>query len=256
MRWASGGHERASAATRGRGGGAGGGHQAASPDGRFSDKTSAFDPENVLQPNVAKFLRHSDRDIVKRLHAMKYAVPVQAGAALVGEDGVSALEAMIGTGRAHWGAITGPVITQGPARQGRLVWRLADNGSQYPDFVLDESTGARVLRLAPPWYVETATAVMGPVETGFAARIAVGILSAPPVPARQGKLLRAAITRQLPALTMIEPPELEPPQRIEKPPVPGLRLLARDLPRLMSEEFVRRLRIYPHALRAANSYSW
>jgi hypothetical protein len=95
-------------------------------DGRFSDKASAFNPENVLQPNVAKFLRPSDRDILKRLHAMKYAAPVQAGAALVGDEGVSALEAMIGTGRAHWSAITGPVITQGPARQGRLVWRLAE----------------------------------------------------------------------------------------------------------------------------------
>lgn len=200
-------------------------------DGRFSDKTSAFHPENVLQPDVAKFLRPSDRDILKRLHAMKSAVPVQAGTVLVGEEGVCALEAMIGTGRAHWGSIAGPVVTQGPARQGRLIWRLADNGSQYPDFALNESTGARALRLAPPWYVETATAVMGPVETGFAAQVAVGILSAPPVPARQAKLLRAAITRRLPALAMIEPPELEPPQRIEGPPVPGLRLLARDLPR-------------------------
>jgi superfamily II DNA or RNA helicase len=150
---------------------------------------------------------------------------------LVGEEGISTLEAMIGTGRAHWGSIAGLVVTQGPARQGRLIWRLADNGSQYPDFALDESTGACVLSLAPPWYVESGTAVMGPVETGFAARIAVGILSAPPVHARQAKLLRAAITRRLPALAMIEPPELEPPRRIEGVPVPGLRLLARDLPR-------------------------
>ena len=63
-------------------------------DGRFSDKTSAFHPENVLQPDVAKFLRPSDRDILKRLHAMKSAVPVQAGTVLVGEEGVCALEAM------------------------------------------------------------------------------------------------------------------------------------------------------------------
>ena len=69
------------------------------------------------------------------------------------------------------------------------------------------------------------------MATAFAAGIAVGILAAPPVPARQGKFRRSAITRQLPALTRIEPPELEPPQRIEEPPVPGLRLLARDLPR-------------------------
>jgi superfamily II DNA or RNA helicase len=198
---------------------------------RFSDKTSAFDPENVLQTNVAKFLRPSDRNILKRLHAMKCATPAQPGIALVGEEGVSTLEAIIATGRARWGSIAGPLVIQGPARQGRLVWRLTDNASQYPDFAIDDAPGARVLRLAPPWYVETATAVMGPVETGFAARIAAGILSAPAVSARQGNLLRVAIARRLPALATIEPPELEPPQRIEGPPAPGLRLMVLDLPR-------------------------
>jgi superfamily II DNA or RNA helicase len=200
-------------------------------DGRFSDKTSAFNPENVLQTDVAKFIRPSDRGILKRLHAMKYAVPVRTGTALVDEDGVTVLDAMIATGRARLGSIAGPVVTQGPARTGLLVWRLAENGAQYPDFAIEEAPGARVLRLAPPWYVETATAVMGPVETGFAARIAAGILSAPAVPTRQGKLLRAAIARRLPALTTIEPPELEPPQRIDGPAVPSLRLMVVDLPR-------------------------
>lgn len=193
-------------------------------DGHFSDKTSVFNPENVLQPNVAKFIRPSDRDILRRLREMRYAAPGQAGIALIGEEGPSAIEAMIATGRAHWGSVGGPVITRGPARRGQLIWRLADNGSQFPDFAIEGAAEIRVLRLAPPWYVEAVTAVMGPVETGFGARIAAGILSAPPVPVRQGKLLRAAIARRLPDLAAIEPPELQPPLQIGGPPVPSLRL--------------------------------
>jgi len=200
-------------------------------DERFSDRTSAFNPENVLQPNVAKFLRPSDRDILRRLHMMKSATGIQGRITLVGEEGVSALEAMIATGRAHWGAIAGPVVTRGPARQGRLVWRLTDDGSQYPDFAIEDAPGVLVLRLAPPWYVETNAAVVGPVDSGFAARIAAGILSAPAVSASQGTLLRTAIARRLPALATIEPPELEPPLRIDGPPIPGLRLMLLDQPR-------------------------
>jgi len=152
---------------------------------------------------------------------MRYAATGQADIALVGEEGASALEAMIATGRAHWGSVAGPVITRGPARRGQLTWRLVDNGAQFPDFAIEEAPEVLVLRLSPPWYVEATTGIMGPVETGFAARIAAGILSAPPVPARQGKLLRAAIARRLPALAAIEPPELEP-QQIGGPPVPSL----------------------------------
>ena len=193
-------------------------------DGHFSSKTTVFNPANVLQPNLAKFIRPSDRDILRRLREMQYAAPGHAGNALIGEEGPSVIEAMIATGRAHWGSVDGPVITRGPARRGRLIWRLADNGSQFPDFAIEGAPEVRVLRLAPPWYVEATTAVMGPVETGFGARIAAGILSAPPVPVRQGKLLRAAIARRLPALAAIEPPVLEPPLQVGGPPVPSLRL--------------------------------
>jgi superfamily II DNA or RNA helicase len=193
-------------------------------DGSFSDKTIVFNPGNGLQPNVGKFIRPSDRDILRRLREMRYAATGQAAIALVGEEGASALEAMIATGRTHWGSVAGLVITRGPARRGQLTWRLADNGAQFPDFAIEEAPEVLVLRLSPPWYVEATTGIMGPVETGFAARIAAEILSAPPVPARQGKLLRAAIARRLPALAAIEPPELEP-QQIGGPPVPSLRLM-------------------------------
>ena len=110
-------------------------------DDRFSDRTAPFSPQASHQQNVAKFLRPSDRDILKRLYSMQYAAHVPTGTALVGEDGVAALEAMIETDRARWGSVAGAVVSKGPVRQGRLAWRLADDGSQYPDFELEEAGG-------------------------------------------------------------------------------------------------------------------
>ena len=186
--------------------------------GVFSDKTARYDPGSVLQGSVAKFIRPSDREILRRLCQMRY------GAALSGEQGPDLIEAMIATGRAHWETVEGPVVTRGPGRRGHLVWRLAEDGAQVPDFAIEGVPEVRVLRLAAPWYVEPLTGVMGPVETDFAPRIAVAILAAPPIPVGQDQLFREAVGRRLPALAGLAPPELKPPLQIGGPPVPSLKL--------------------------------
>lgn len=86
------------------------------------------------------------------------------------------------------------------------------------------------MRGVPPWYVETVTAdaattvVIGPLETGFVPRVAGEILAAPPVPSGQDKLLRAAFAKRLPALAVLEPPELPAPRQVGGAPAPILRL--------------------------------
>jgi superfamily II DNA or RNA helicase len=197
-------------------------------DDTFSDQTSAFDLQSKWQRNGPKFLRPSDLDILGRLRSMSYAVAVHPGVALVGEDGAATLEAMIGTGRARWRSPAGPPVTLGPPRAARLAWRLTDDGSYLPNFELENGGAARVVRLTPPWYVEMETATVGPLETGFAPHVAGSILSAPPIPARQTALVRAAIERRLPGLP-IDPPQSGPVERITGPPVPGLRLMKVDL---------------------------
>jgi superfamily II DNA or RNA helicase len=182
----------------------------------------------VAQGSPAKFLRPSDRDILGKLNRMQYLVAAANGFPLVGEEGAAALEAMVATGRGRWGSIHGSVLTQGPMRQGRMVWRITDDGSHSPAFELDEALGAEVIRLAPPWYVVPATGVVGPVQTGYAPRIGDAILSAPRVSVRQATLLRAEMQRRLRSLPVAEPPVVETLQRMEEPPVPGLRVIVGD----------------------------
>jgi superfamily II DNA or RNA helicase len=196
----------------------------------FSEITRAYPPSSIRNQAPAKFLRPSDREILEQLHRLASPMALPGGVTLSGEQGAAALEAMIATGRARWGAVSGPVVSKGAPRAGRIAWRLADDGTQHPYLLLDGPSALNAVPLAPPWYVDESAAVMGPVETDYAPRLAAAILSAPAVPARQTALLRAALARRLPALGVIEPPDLGPPECVAAPLVPGLRLMVRDLP--------------------------
>lgn len=197
-------------------------------DDTFSVTVKPFNPGNVAQDSPAKFLRPSDRDIFGKLTRMRHRVQADTGSLLAGEEGAAALKAMIATGRARWGSIHGAVVTQGPARRGRMAWRVNDYGWHQPAFELDEALDAEVIRLAPPWYVVPATAIVGPVETDYPPRIADAILSAPRVSVRQATLLRSEMQRRLRGLPIAEPPVAETLEQIKESPVPGLRLTVGD----------------------------
>ena len=199
-------------------------------DDSLSDRARPYNPSSIFQANIAKFVRPSDRAILKSLNQMRYAHGAVRGLPLSGEEGASVLKAILATGRARWAEIGGPVVTQGPPRRGSATWRLAEDGSHRLDFDV-ASDGEGVLAavcLAPPWYIDVRTGVVGPIETDFAPRVAEALLSAPPAQPRQLRLLRSAFTERLPHLASIEPPEIAP-ERITSRPVPVLRLTTFEL---------------------------
>jgi hypothetical protein len=200
-------------------------------DGSFSDRSSSYDLSQGANPSPPKFLRPADRDIIRRLGGVPYYGVSARGRTLVGEAGAEALAAMIATRRARWGSLLGPVLARGPERSGRIGWRLDDGGAHRTVVTVEPADGMQVAALAPPWYVEVATGVAGPVETGLPPRTAEAILAAPPVPAHQNALVRAAIEKRYPALAGVVPPDAPPVERIAGPPVPGLRFVARDVSR-------------------------
>jgi hypothetical protein len=205
-------------------------------DDSFADRAQPYDPSSVYQRSPARFLRESDRKILKSLHQMPYGYGTLGGRPLSGEEGTAALEAIIATGRARWRALGGPVVALGPARKGRILWRLFDDGAHRPDLepadpAVDGGRVQHAFWLAPPWWIDMATGEMGPVETDFPPHIAAGILSAPPVPAEQRQILRTVMARRLPKLAAFGPPDIAPAERIDDAAVPGLRLTAMDLPR-------------------------
>lgn len=201
-------------------------------DGGYSTAASHYALGGGPQRNHALFVRPTDRAILNEIQHLPRVAAVYPGAALSTEAGAAVLRKIIATGRARWATLTGVPLSIGPARPGQLGWRLAEDGTHRPHVELAMPDGARVIRMAPPHYVDLVTGMIGPVEIGQPPRIAEALLSAPPVPPRQADLLRAAIARRAPGLIALEPPGSARIERVVGPPKPRLTLLPADLPRL------------------------
>lgn len=197
-------------------------------DGRFADRTTPFDPSNANPRNPAKFIRPSDNAILRDLAGMPRSY-IDAAITLTGESGAKALSQMLATGRARWQSLSGPALASAPERHGDICWRLADDGSFFPDIALSDAADVLPVLLTPPWYVDIPSGVMGRIETGQTPRMAAAILSAPPAPASQIRLLRSAIGKRLPELAQIAPPDAAPPVQVSEAPVACLRLTTGSL---------------------------
>jgi len=184
-------------------------------DDRFG-RSGPFWRGNVAQMEPAQFLRPADLWIMRRLHE------ANGRCALQPDSDVDVLRRMIATGRARWGSIRGPAVTEGPERPGRVVWRRNEDASQSPDLLLDD--GSEPLILPTPWYVKPATGVIGPVALDMSAREARRLLTEGPVPADQAMDL----ARHLPDVAVLE--ELAQPEHVHGPPRPHLQLVRGILP--------------------------
>jgi hypothetical protein len=124
-------------------------------DGSFSTTVSSYDPANVHgAQGGAKFLRPSDRAILGRLARLRGGSMGAGDRSLTGEQGAAILEAILATGRARWGDLSGPVIVPGESLPGRITWIVADDGRQRPAVVPRTDAGSveplAALPVAPP----------------------------------------------------------------------------------------------------------
>ncbi|MGD0434048.1 MAG: hypothetical protein ABSA58_23440, partial [Acetobacteraceae bacterium] len=81
----------------------------------------------------ARYLRPSDRVILARLRRVANDQLNRA----TDEDPVDTLRRVIATGRAFWGMADGPRATEGKARGGTVVWKLAQDGTQQTCLALE-----------------------------------------------------------------------------------------------------------------------
>jgi superfamily II DNA or RNA helicase len=191
-------------------------------DGTLSDRVKRYSPYQILQPTQQpKFLRPSDRTIIRRLAAL-------GSAPDAGEDFIDTLRRMLATGRARWGAPHGVALREGPPVSGHLMWRTFEDGAQRPDLQLP--TGLQVLRLALPWYVDPGAGLLGPVELDLPPRLTRALLAAPAVAPEMVRHVGAELARRLPGVSLPSPQELAPPRVLAGPPAPHLLLFAADLP--------------------------
>ncbi len=191
-------------------------------NGEFSSAQRNFPAESVNSSQSARFLRPSDRIILRRLARRRHGNDED-------EDPQDTVRRIIATGRARWGGVTGPVASEGPPRPGRIVWVLHEDGSQHPEVTL-EASPATLLRVPEPWYAEPATGTLGPIALDLPAPLARRLLAAPAIPPEQAARVRTELARRMPSLTVPAPDELPPPEVLNEKPRAHLLLLTGNPP--------------------------
>ncbi len=197
-----------------------------------------YNPSNASNAAPAKFLRPSDRHILRMLHLMMAGRGLLADAyPLVGEAAADLLRRMLDTGRCRWNDLHGPVLAPGPDRPGQFRWQLGEDGQLRPELEAEAATA--LLALAPPHYVDAAAGLCGAVTTGLAPRLAEHLLKAPAIPAHEVAAVRTRLTELLPGHDELRPPDLKPPRKVSVPPRPHLRLHMREVARVQPDQWRR-----------------
>ncbi len=177
-----------------------------------------FLPESIHGQQPARYLRPSDRIILRRLARRRHGNDED-------EDPQDTVRRILATGRARWGSITGPLAHEGPPRPGRIVWVLNEDGSQHPEVTLEPPAAATLLRVPEPWYAEPETGTLGPVALDMPAPLARRLLAAPAIAPEQAARVRQELARRMPSVTVPAPDELPPPEVLNQEPRPHLLLL-------------------------------
>lgn len=155
---------------------------------------------------------------------------------LEGRWGIEVLQALLGSGRCHWQSEQAPPLHAGGPRAGRYHWQLDDEGRSRLQLEVDEADA--VLPLEPPWYVDAAAGLAGPVDTGLPAALAGQLLVASPAPPDEVASLAARWPAALGeyADRVPPPPSVRFRRRREVAPVPVLALRQTSLPQSWARE--------------------
>ncbi|MHB1175481.1 MAG: DEAD/DEAH box helicase [Sulfuriferula sp.] len=147
--------------------------------------------KSLYNPNPPQFVSPVDWDAVELLRTLERGLDAEPSFYLSGHRGAIALRQLLLTGRAFWqSAETEPLRYQG-ARPATAVWVDATDGDQR--LTLQPQPPARVLALAPPWWLDVAAHECGELDTGLTDAVAETIASSPAVPMQ----VMEAVTRRL-----------------------------------------------------------
>ncbi len=197
-------------------------------NGSLSASSNSFNLEKAFASGAPKYLRPADFRIFRAMRSLHVGYGWQTGATLASDAGAAVLKDILATGRARWHALDGPVLAQGEARPGTIVWQPAGGDALQP--MIEIAGDLIVLQAEPPVYVDLAAGLLGPIDTGHTPRLAAALLGAPPVPLEHVQGLGASMAERLPRLASARPPLPRPAVIVEGPPIPVLKLIAADLP--------------------------
>jgi superfamily II DNA or RNA helicase len=165
-----------------------------------------------------RYHRPSDRYILARI----FPLTLTDSAPAPDNDAATVLRRILATGRARWITATGAALREGPPAEGRIVWRLEEDGAQRA--ALELPPGVFGFALPDPWYADPATGCLGPVRTGLPDAMAAALLRAPPVPPEAAVRFGAELAKRAPALALPKPAEIAAPEPLQGVPAPHLLL--------------------------------
>jgi superfamily II DNA or RNA helicase len=183
-------------------------------DGSFNTRFSTPDLRQLIQSDSLKYLRPSDRSILRRL-TVSNLIDADCDAAV-------ALRDILATDRARLGEFPGVQARLAEPRPGAVEWQMDEDGSQRPRLIV-EGNAAPVFA-GGAWYLDSTSGEVGPVSIGVSPTVLQRLLNAPPVPPSQAGLLRQAMANSLPSAAVPPPIELPHGGDITGPPVPCLQL--------------------------------
>ena len=168
--------------------------------GGYSQAKSWTAFKSFYSLNPPQFVSPVDVDAIELLRTLEQTLDVSAGFFLQGHRGTLALKQMLMSGRVFWKSAEGTALLYQGTRPASVTW--LDVGGDGQRLVLQPQPYARVLLMAPPWWLDEATGECGELTTGLADNVAEAIISAPIVPASVVDVVSQRLTRLPTALPL------------------------------------------------------
>jgi superfamily II DNA or RNA helicase len=206
--------------------------------GKFGS-SRIYSASNIYNYQPAKHLRPIDHEILGELDWLMRRTPGTGMGSLpltANPMVARVLSIVLSTGRCRWREVNGPALSAGPARRALPRWQLDTGARQRLVIELEpETVGGpappldAILGLVPPYYVDVAAGLTGPLELGLPDALAAKLAAAPPVAAAEAAALCLALESRLTAIGLADRvPRPKPVQKTElraTTPVPRLELL-------------------------------
>ena len=169
-------------------------------------------PAQAMAPQPPRFMAEADVPILCALHleAQRARFHASHGTAIAGPGSGRLLREMLATGNCRWEDPGGPSLSEGPPRAVRAAWRedAGEEGDEGRALRLGfEGEGVdRVIPVSPPFYLDLAAGLAGPVADELPAPVLAALAAAPAVPPAAAALLAAELRRRFPGRPDLLPP--------------------------------------------------
>ncbi|GAV19466.1 ATP-dependent helicase HepA [Mariprofundus micogutta] len=158
-------------------------------------KAVSYDPSNILNYPVPQYVLSADEKILRDV-ATDRSLSSLHGYRIKGPEGLSVLKRIVASGRCHWQSKDNPPLKRSDKRSGNWQWQLNSRGDQHLSLLMQQDE--KIVPTSPPWYIDTAQAMAGVVETGQPSDVAEILLNIPAVELDCSDAVVEAVNKQLP----------------------------------------------------------